>query len=269
MQETGSSRRRPWYERFDYRSAIDIVIGLAIFVGAWQLVFDLKFYPYFLLPSPLMVLEELVHLTQTGSLQLAIYTTGYRLVGGLGISIVLGMAGGITMVKFRRLGRAASSFALGLQSFPSIAWVPFAILFIGLSDWGILFVVVMSTVFSVMLWTYSAIRNIPPIYVKAAKNMGSRRFSLLTHVMLPAAMPSFVIGLRQSWSFAWHALIGAEVLMTTAAIGLGGILALGSDYARMDEIMAAMVVIFVIGLLVDRIMFSKLEQHVRTRRGLS
>jgi len=268
MQETKtSSKSNAQTKRFDYTSVLDIAIGIVIFLVAWQVVFELKVYPYFLLPSPDMVLNEFVLLAKNGSLLLALYTTGYRLVAGFGIAIVLGVMVGFVMVTFRRFGRAMSSFALGLQSFPSIAWVPFAILIIGLTDWGIIFVMVISSVFSIMLSTYSGIRNIPPIYTKAAKNMGAKRLSLFRNVMLPAAMPSFVVGLKQAWSFSWHALIGAEILMAT--IGLGAILELGAEFARMDEIIAAMITIFVLGLLVDKLVFVRLEQSVRSKRGLS
>lgn len=267
MQETKTDKTSASRRRFDYTGILDIVICLAVFLLAWQVVFELKFYPYFLLPSPGMVLNEFLLLASRGTLLRALYTTGYRLVAGFAIAIVLGVGVGLVMVTFRRFGRAMSSIALGMQSFPSIAWVPFAILFIGLTDWGIVFVMVISSVFSVMLSTYSGIRNVPPIYVKAAKNMGSDRVSLLWHVMMPAAMPSFIAGLRQAWSFSWHALIGAEILMAT--IGLGAILELGSEFARMDEIIAAMIAIFVIGLLADRLVFFRLEQRVRATRGLT
>lgn len=266
MQQTETSKNSERKKR-DYTGALDIVIFLVVFTLAWQVVFMLKFYPSFLLPSPAQVLSRFVSLAENGSLQLALYTTGYRLIAGFAISIVLGVGVGLVMASFRRFGRAMSSIALGLQSFPSIAWVPFAILLIGLTDWGIIFVMIMSTVFSIMLSTYSGIRNISPIYMKAAKNMGARRFSLLAGVMLPAAMPSFMIGLRQAWSFAWHALIGAEILMAT--IGLGAILALGGEFARMDEIIAAMITIFVLGLVVDRVLFYNLEKRVRSRWGLT
>jgi NitT/TauT family transport system permease protein len=270
LQETttvSKSSDGPQAKRFDYTGIIDVTIGVVVFILAWQIVFDLKFYPSFLLPSPVMVLNELVLLARSGMLQNSLYTTGYRLIAGFCIAIVLGVLVGLVMVTFKRFGRTMSSFALGLQSFPSIAWVPFAILVIGLTDWGVIFVIVISSVFSIMLSTYSAIRNIPPIYMKAAKNMGSRRLSLYTHVILPAAMPSFVVGLKQSWSFSWHALISAEILMTT--VGIGAILELGGQFARMDEIIAAMIVIFVIGLLIDRIFFFKLEQSIRSKRGLA
>jgi NitT/TauT family transport system permease protein len=268
LQETKTTNSTsPRKKGFDYTSILDVIIGVVVFVFVWQVVFWLKFYPYFLLPSPGMVLNELVLLAQQGTLQRSIYTTGYRLIAGFSISIILGVSVGLAMVTFKRFGRTMSSFALGLQSFPSIAWVPFAIILIGLTDWGIIFVMVISSVFSIMLSTYSGLRNIPPIYVKAAKNMGAKRSSLFFSVMLPASMPSLITGLRQAWSFSWHALIGAEILMAT--IGLGAILELGSEFARMDEIIAAMMVIFVIGLLVDRFLFSRLEQSVRVRRGLT
>ena len=261
-KERSASKRR-----VKLTDLVDIVIALAVFTAAWQIVFWLKVYPSFLLPSPAMTMNRFALLIQSGELGVALYTTGYRLVAGFLISILLGAGVGIAMVIFKRFGRAMSSFALGLQSFPSIAWVPFAVLIIGLTDWGIVFVMVMSSVFSVMLSVYSGIRNISPIYVKAAKNMGSKRFSLFRNVMLPAAMPSFITGLRQAWSFAWHALIGAEILMTT--VGLGAILYFGSEFARMDEIIAAMMTIFFIGLAADRLFFFNLEKRVRSGWGLT
>jgi len=161
-----------------------------------------------------------------------------------------------------------SSFAAGLLTFPSIAWVPFSILLIGFNDFGILFVVVMASVFSVMITTYSSLRNIPPIYIRAAKNMGARGFTLFRHVMIPAATPSLIIGMRQAWSFAWHALIGAEMLIVTLA-GLGYLLAVGREFNDMPQIIAVMVSIFGIGIVFDRVIFLKLEEKVRAKWGLS
>jgi len=159
-----------------------------------------------------------------------------------------------------------NSFSMGLQSFPSIAWVPFAILLVGLNDLGIIFVVVVSSVFSMMVSTYGALRNVPPIYVKAARNMGVRGISLFTSVMLPSSLPSLMTGLRQAWSFAWHALIGAEILMAT--VGLGALLEFGAEFVRMDQIIASMITIFLIGFVADRLLFSRLEEGIRMKRGL-
>lgn len=269
MQETTMENRTRSNQKrkLDVTEVLDVIVAIFVFLLAWQIVYWLKFYPSFLLPSPSMMLGNLFGLIGSGTLELAFVTTGYRLIAGFLLAIVLGVSVGLLMVTFRRFGRVMSSFALGFQSFPSIAWVPFAIIMIGLSDWGILFVMVISSVFSVMLSMYSGIRNIPPIYIRAAKNMGSKRLSLFANVMLPAAMPSFITGVRQAWSFSWHALIGAEILMST--IGLGAILYLGSEFARMGEVIAAMVVIFLVGLIADKLIFSRLERNIRLKWGLT
>lgn len=253
--------------RINLSDLLDIVIGLAVIVAGWQVVYWLRIYPPYLFPSPMTTLRTFIRLVQSGLLPTAAYTTGYRLIAGFGLVMVLGMAIGILMVKFKRFGRTLASFSLGMQSFPSIAWVPFAILIVGLNDYGILFVVVMSSTFSVMLSTYSGLRNVPPIYMKAARNMGARRYSLLTTVMLPASMPSLITGMRQAWSFSWHALIGAEMLM--ASVGLGAILYYGSEFVRMDQIIASMIVIFAIGFIADRLIFYRLERSVRSKWGLT
>ena len=174
---------------------------------------------------------------------------------------------GLAMVKFQGFGKTMSSFAVGLLTFPSIAWVPFAILLIGFNNFGILFVVVMASVFSVMISTYSAVRNVPPIYIRASKNMGAHGFSLFRHVMIPAATPSLIMGIRQAWSFAWHALIGAEMLITTL-YGLGHVLSVGREFNDMSQIIAVMITIFVIGLLFDRIIFLRLEEKVPITVGI-
>ena len=165
------------------------------------------------MPSPAMVAESFAGLLQDFTLIKSIGMTMYRLVIAFTISIIIGIAVGLVMVKIPGFGRTMSSFAVGLQSFPSIAWVPFAILLIGLNDFAIFFVVIMSSVFSVMMSTYSGIRNIPPLYIQASRNMGARGFSLFRYVMIPAATPSLLVGIKQAWSFAWHALIGAEILI--------------------------------------------------------
>jgi NitT/TauT family transport system permease protein len=224
-------------------------------------------WPKISLPSPLMVGEAFYELFQNNTLLTSIGMTMYRLAIGFIISIAIGMAVGLAMVKFAGFGKTMGSFAVGLQSFPSIAWVPFAILLIGLNDLGILFVVIMSSIFSVMMSTYSGIRNIPTIYIRAAKNMGAKGLHLFRHLMIPAATPALITGIKQAWSFAWHALIGAEILMA-ASIGIGHILLIGREFQSMSQIIASMITIFALGMIFDRIIFMKLEDKVRERWGL-
>jgi NitT/TauT family transport system permease protein len=253
--------------RFDVSDAANTALFLAAFVGVWQLVFMLGIWPQFLLPSPAMVVTSIANLIADSSLPIGLGVTMLRLAAGFVVSIGIGGVVGLAMVKFPGFGKTMSSFAVGLLTFPSIAWVPFAILLIGFNDFGILFVVVMASVFSVMITTYSSIRNIPPLYLRAANNMGAKGFALFRYVMIPAATPSLILGIRQAWSFAWHALIGAEILITTL-YGLGHILSIGKEFVDMGLIIATMVTIFVIGMVFDRVIFSKIEERVRARWGL-
>jgi len=263
-----TERQKARSKRIDIQDIGHVILFLAAFLGVWQIVFILGIFPKVSLPSPAMVAQSFADLLFNGSLVMSIGMTMWRLVAGFSISIILGVGTGLLMVRFRDFGKTMSSFAVGLQSFPSIAWVPFAILLVGLNDFGILFVVVLSSIFSVMISTYSGIRNINAIYLRAAKNMGATGMSLFTSVMIPAATPSLIVGIRQAWSFAWHALIGAEILIA-ASVGLGHILLVGREFQLMDQIIASMITIFAIGFVFDRLIFYKLEDKVRSRWGLN
>jgi NitT/TauT family transport system permease protein len=252
----------------DIQNLADTLLFITIFLGIWQLTFLLKIFPTISLPSPFMVAESFVELTQNMTLITGIGITMYRLAIGFIISIGIGLAIGLVMVKFSGFGKTMGSFAVGLQTFPSVAWVPFAILFIGLNDFGILFVVVLSSTFSIMTSIYAGFRNISPLYIRAAKNMGAKGFSLFIYIMIPSATPSILIGIKQAWSFAWHALIGAEILMA-ASIGLGHVLLVGREFQVMEQTIAAMITIFLIGWVFDRVIFSKLEDRVREKWGLN
>jgi len=252
--------------QYNLHDAANAALLIAAFIGVWQIVFMLGIWPKISLPSPAMVAESFVVLISNFSLPLGIGVTLGRLVAGFLISISLGTLIGLGMIRFKGFGKTLNSFSAGLLSFPSIAWVPFSILLIGFNEFGILFVVIMSSVFSVMISTYSSIRNIPTIYLDAARNMGARGFGLFRYVTLPAATPSLIIGLRQAWSFAWHAIIGAEILMSI--VGLGHILSVGRDFLDMSEVIASMITIFAIGLIVDRFLLNKIEERIRKKWGL-
>jgi NitT/TauT family transport system permease protein len=263
-----SKRKLNFSKRIINKDTLSLVIFTVAFLALWQLIYLLEIFPKISLPSPLSVGETILELILDFTLVKSISVTLWRLFLGFILSITLGLCIGLLMIKFLQFGKTMSSFAVGLMSFPSIAWIPFAILLIGFNDFGILFVVVMSSVFSIMLSTYSGIRNIPPIYLRAAKNMGAKGFPLFRNVMIPAATPSLIGGMRQAWSFAWHALIGAEMLITTL-VGLGHILAIGREFSNMSQIIATMIVIFTIGLIFDRVVFIKIEEKVRDKWGLN
>ncbi len=250
------------------KDTLSLFIFISVFLALWQLVYMSEILPKLSLPSPLAVGQTIIELLFDFTLVKGTAFTLWRLFLGFILSLAIGLIIGLLMIKFQQFGKTMSSFAVGLQSFPSIAWIPFAILLIGFNDFGILFVVVMSSVFSVMLSTYSGLRNVPPIYIRAAKNMGAKGFSLFRYVLIPAATPTLIMGMRQAWSFAWHALIGSEMLITTL-VGLGYILSVGREFSNMSQIIATMIVIFTIGLIFDRVVFVKIEEKIRDRWGLN
>ncbi|TLY02213.1 MAG: ABC transporter permease [Thaumarchaeota archaeon] len=269
LEEKTQLDKRRSKAKLDVTDAANVALFLAAFVGIWQFVFLLRIWPEFLMPSPAMVLGSITNLVANSSLVVGTGVTLLRLAAGFLMSIGIGGAVGLAMVKFPGFGKTMSSFAVGLLTFPSIAWAIFAILPFGYNDMAILFVIVMASVFSVMITTYSSIRNIPPIYLRAASNMGAKGFALFQHVMIPAATPSLILGIRQAWSFAWHALIGAEILITiTSEPGLGYVMSSARNFHFMGDIITVMITIFAIGIVFDRVLFRKVEEKVRSRWGL-
>jgi NitT/TauT family transport system permease protein len=266
FQQTNTNKRNS-KRKIDIQSLANTFLFIAIFSGIWQVVFLLKIFPTVSLPSPWMVGQSFIELTQNMSLIYGIGYTMYRLAIGFATSIIIGLVVGLIMAKKPGFGKTMGSFAIGLQTFPSVAWVPFAILLIGLNDLGILFVVVLNSTFSIMTSIYEGFQNIPPLYLKAAKNMGAKGFPLFRYVMIPAATPSILLGIKQAWSFAWHALIGAEILMA-ASIGLGHVLLVGREFQSMNQTIAAMITIFIIGWIFDRVIFSKIDDKVKEKWGL-
>lgn len=247
-------------------SIIKRLIFYAGIVGIWQAIAMANVLPETLLPSPLMVIYALVDKASTGALPFAVGTSLWRLFAGFAIAVAGGFAIGLYMAKYKVVHETVGSAILGLQSIPSIAWVPVGLIWFGLSDSAILFVVILGTIFAMAISTYAGIRNIPPIYIKAARNMGAGGIALLTNVVFPAALPHIVSGMRHGWSFAWRALINAEMLLNF--LGLGFLMNVGRSLFRMEEVIAVMLVIMALGLTIDLLLFSKVEKVVETKWGL-
>jgi len=133
-----------------------------------------------------------------------------------------------------------------------------------------LFVVVMGTVWSMILATEFGIKNIPPIYIRAARTMGSKGMHTWIKVILPAAFPSILGGMKQGWAFAWRSLMAAEIYVTIlTGFGLGQLLHYGRELMDMDQVIGVMGVVILIGLLVDKAFFSPLENMLRKKWGIS
>jgi NitT/TauT family transport system permease protein len=201
-----------------------------------------------------------------GSLFYGIGTSIMRLAVGLAIAIAGGVVLGIFMARVETVNQTIGSLVLGLQSIPSIAWVPLAILWFGLTDGGIIFVTAIGAIFAVTINTYTGVKNIDPHYVEAARNMGAKGSQLITNVLIPAAFPYMISGFKQGWAFAWRGVIGAELLFSF--LGLGFLLNVGRQLNDVSQVIAIMLVIMMIGIAVDGFIFKKLEDKVMSRWGL-
>ena len=237
-----------------------------ILVIVWQAISMSDIWPSNIFPSPYEVAEDLAYTASDGSLFYGIGTSLWRLAIGLAIAIGGGMVLGIFMARVEVVNQTVGSLVLGLQSIPSIAWVPLAILWFGLTDAGIIFVTAIGAIFAVTINTYSGVKNINPHFIEAAKNMGAKGTQLITSVLIPAAFPYMISGFKQGWAFAWRGVIGAELLFSF--LGLGFLLNVGRQLNDVSQVIAIMLVIMGIGIAIDGVVFKKLEHKVMSRWGL-
>ncbi len=237
-----------------------------LMIVIWEAAYRLEFWPRFLFPSPLEVFRTLLEGFLDKTFLIGIAASLRRILIGYLISLVLGVLLGLALGRVKFLRDTIGSLVLGLQTLPSICWLPLALLWFGLSEAAIIFVVVMGALLSITIATESGVRNVPPLLISAGRNMGARGFRMLVEVIIPAALPSIVTGMKQGWSFAWRSLMAGELLYVS--VGLGHLLTLGRELNDMSQVMAVMIVIVGIGLLVDRILFARLESGLRHRWGL-
>lgn len=242
------------------------IIFYIILVIIWQAISMSNIWPNNIFPSPYDVGEDLAYMTADGSLFFGIGTTLMRLIIGLAIAIAGGVVLGIFMAKIEMVNQTIGSLVLGLQSIPSIAWVPLALLWVGPYDGGIIFVTVIGAMFAVTINTYTGVKNIDPHFVEAARNMGAKGIQLITNVLIPAAFPYMISGFKQGWAFAWRGVIGAELLFSF--LGVGFLLNVGRQLHDVSQVISIMLVIMLIGMAVDGFIFKKIENKVMSRWGL-
>lgn len=222
----------------------------------------------FTVPTPMAVLEYFYHSIKDGSLLSASWVTLRRLMMGYFMGIIIGLPLGMLVARFKLMEDTVGVLALGLQTLPSVCWVPLAILGFGQTEAAMFFVVVMGTVWSVIIATDNGVRNVPPIFNRAARTMGAGKFYTLVHVTLPASAPFVVSGMKQGWAFAWRSLMAAELYVAIlTGFGLGQLLDYGRNLHAMDQVIGVMILIVVIGLLADKILFSPWERMLHRRWG--
>jgi NitT/TauT family transport system permease protein len=240
------------------------ILFFATLLGAWAVIVKLKIWPEYLFPSPKSVSLEITEGIFKGGYFHDIWASTKRLLIGYGLSILIGIPLGCFLSAFKSLQDTVGSLILGLQTLPSICWFPLAILWFGLNDTSIIFVIVSGSALSVSLATTAGINQIPTIYMKVAQTTGAKGWALYRHVILPAALPTIVGGLKQGWSFAWRGLMSAELLFVGG--GLGHLLNMGRELNSMEQVLAIIIVIIGIGALAD-FGFATCENKIAKRWG--
>jgi NitT/TauT family transport system permease protein len=241
------------------------VVFYAGLLVLWELLSRSGLWPDYLFPGPIAVLQSLISGISQGLYIQAMLVSLARLIVGYVISLVIGVVLGALIARNKIIEDTLGSLVIGLQALPSVCWLPLAILWFGLNERAILFVVIMGSLFSIVLGVESGIKNTPAIFTKAGRNLGADGVRLYWQVVLPSAFPTILAGLKQGWAFAWRSLMAAELLFFT--LSLGNLLQTGRDFNDAATVMSVMVVIIAVGVAFNQLLFAPIERRVAERWG--
>lgn len=246
------------------------LIAIAFLILVWWIAYALKLREPVSLPSPAMVWQSILDGLREGTTERAIWLSLQRAFVGFLISVVLGTVLGLMLAKWGFFRRAFGPLITGLQILPSVAWVPAAIIWFGLSNATMLFVVIMGATPSIANGLKGGVDQIPALYPKVGYMLGARGWTAIRFVVLPASLPGYLAGLRQGWAFAWRSLMAAELIVASPALGfgLGQVLDQNRTLQDMPGVMATIIAILFVGILVELCFFAPLERRVLRQRGL-
>ncbi|MPY91558.1 MAG: ABC transporter permease subunit [Acidimicrobiia bacterium] len=256
-------RRRLW------RSTWPKVAAVAIGLFLWQAVVWSGWKPTYALASPGETLRDLWDLLLDGTIAEAMAITLRRAAIGFTLATVIGVVVGSVVARVKPVRTAVGSLITGVQTMPSIAWFPLAILLFKLSEQAILFVVVLGAAPAIANGLIAGADHIPPILLRAGRVLGARGLQAYRHIILPASLPSFVGGLKQGWAFAWRSLMAGELIVVIPnEPSIGFLLQINRELADSSGLIATMIVILAIGIAVDALVFGTLDRAIRRRWGL-
>ncbi|MGJ9402693.1 ABC transporter permease [Arthrobacter sp. KK5.5] len=265
LQDSGAPPRRPW-------GKVLLPLGtFAALVSLWQLASWAGSPRADLFPGPLDVWAGAVGLAADGRLGEAVATSLQRGVLGFLLALAIGTPAGLLLSASTTLRRGLGPLISGLQVLPSVAWVPAAIIWFGLTDATVFFVVLMGATPSIINGFLSGVDQVPPQFRRLGTVLGASRAQQLLRIVLPAALPGYVAGLKQGWAFSWRSLMAAEIIAIGGSIGygLGSLLQQGRDLSLMSVVMAAILAILAIGIAIELLVFAPLERSLLRRRGLA
>ncbi len=251
-------------------SVVPPIVFVVALVAAWQLTVMIAQPRPDIVPGPLDVVGAISQSWEAGRVQLAVATSLERGVLGFLIAVAVGTPLGLLLAEVRPLRRAMGPIISGLQVLPSVAWVPAAIIWFGLTDATVYFVVLMGAVPSIVNGLISGIEQVPPQLRRVGTVLGAGPARLALLIVLPAALPGYVAGLKQGWAFSWRSLMAAEIIAVggTIGFGLGSMLQQSRELADLGGVLATILVILAIGILIELAFFAPLERRMLRRRGL-
>ena len=248
------------------------LVALALALLIWQLAADNNWFGKRdeQLPSPGQTWTAAVDQWEQGRIQAAVLNSLIRGGQGFAAALVIGTLLGLLMAKVRFVRAALGPFVSGLQSLPSVAWVPAGILWFGLGEAVMYFVILMGAVPSIANGLLAGIDQIPPLYGRVGRVLGARGLDAMRFVTLPAALPGYLAGLKQGWAFSWRSLMAAELIAQSSSIGLGlgQYLDEGRQFSDIAIVVSGIAIILAVGVGIELLIFSPIERRVLQRRGL-
>jgi NitT/TauT family transport system permease protein len=263
------ARRRPVHVLT--HSVLPPVVFLAALVGVWQLVYAAGLKPSYALPGPADVAGVFWETVTDGRAAEAVWTSVSRGAVGFALSLVIGTLLGLAMWASTWLRAAIGPIVSGLQSLPSVAWVPAAIIWFQLTDAAIYTVVLLGAVPSIANGLLTGFKQVPPLFDRVGRVLGLGGLGRIRLVLLPAALPGYLGGLRQGWAFAWRSLMAAELITYSPSLGqgLGQLLNIGRELSQMSLVITSIALILLVGVAIELLVFAPLERGVLRRRGLT
>jgi NitT/TauT family transport system permease protein len=249
--------------RSTLRATVTIVVALALY----EAVARAGYFPPALMPSLTKVWSALVSSLADGTMEWHAASTLYRVLVGLALAVAVGLPLGILMARWRPIENFFMPLVSALMPIPSLAWVPIFILWFGLGNTVAILIVFYAAMFPMLLNTWSGVRAVNPIWLRAAGAMGANETALFWKVIVPGASPYIITGLRQAFLRAWLAVIGAEFL-AASDFGLGWVIFDAKEFLNADLMLASLVVIGGIGFAFERLVFGSIEKATVQRWGM-
>jgi NitT/TauT family transport system permease protein len=268
--DTPTTTTRPWWRRA-LGGGLPPLVALLAFLTVWQAVWASAVTDEFKIPAPVDVWRAFAQNVENGEVWSILWTSVSRAFLGFAVALLVATPLGLLVAKVRLVRAAVGPLLQGLQSLPSVAWVPAAVLWFGLTDATIYFVVLAGSIPSIANGLVAGIDQIPPLLPRVGQVLGARGLAGARHILLPAALPGYLAGCKQGWAFSWRSLMAAEIIAAGPLLGfgLGAYLKEGSDFNDMPTVIAAILLILVVGIGIELLVFRPVERRVLRARGLA